>query len=130
MLENNSINQNKFFAQYHGQSILKKHIKGAIIKETSTFNNLSAINKHLSYIELIPLSKISDEHLLYINNIWNSDEVTDSIETPSKSFKYEIESICNWSSSIIDYLRMHGYAVPYLGCSVETLISYGWIVLK
>lgn len=31
---------------------------------------------------------------------------------------------------ISDYLRSRGYALPWMGLSVEQLISYGWIKLK
>lgn len=30
----------------------------------------------------------------------------------------------------IDYLRSKGYALPYMGLSVEQLVEYGWIKLK
>lgn len=30
-------------------------------------------------------------------------------------------------SKIMDYLRREGYAVPYMGISVDEQIDYGWI---
>lgn len=31
---------------------------------------------------------------------------------------------------IVDYLRSKGYALPYMGLSVEKLIEYGWVKIK
>lgn len=31
---------------------------------------------------------------------------------------------------IVDYLRSKGYALPYMGLSVEKLVEYGWVNLK
>lgn len=33
-------------------------------------------------------------------------------------------------ASVSDYLRSKGYAVPFMGLSVETLIEYGWVRLR
>ncbi|OPC11944.1 hypothetical protein BAX93_05435 [Elizabethkingia meningoseptica] len=33
-------------------------------------------------------------------------------------------------SMIIDYLRSKGYALPWMGLSVEKLVEYGWVKLK
>jgi hypothetical protein len=33
-------------------------------------------------------------------------------------------------ASVVDYLRSKGYALPFLGMSVEEQINLGWIKLK
>lgn len=159
MLQNNITNKAKFFSQYLGQMVsypemdgkivkhklvavgyeylhvnYKRKIKGCIGSELpfkdNGNHNSNALNAKLI---LTPLSKITDEHALYIGKIWYSEEKSLSVEK-AKSLvnswnNYEVLSLSDWASSIIDYLRLNGYAVPYLQCSVDTLISYGWIVL-
>lgn len=53
-----------------------------------------------------------------------------------ESFKHNIGEIHVSSSrpvayiAAVDFLRSKGYAVPYMGISVEEQIQYGWIKIK
>ena len=39
-------------------------------------------------------------------------------------------SVDSLSAKLTDYLKSKGYAMPYMGLSVEKLIEYGWVVLE
>ena len=111
-MENTLENKAKFFAQYWGQKIVRM-----LRSDGLTIVNGRNLDRNISVscLELKPLSQISDEDAitlkLFINKKkldWN-DELT------------QIEA---------DYLRSKGYALPYNGISVETLIEWEWLTLK
>ena len=93
---------------------------------------------------LTSLSKITDEHareLAKLNN-WmhpsNNPEIyingfKDKVVKTSESYEYGhfVIKEDRLNSNHFDYLRSKGYALPYLGISVEDQINkYGWIKLK
>lgn len=104
----------KFFAQYWGQEILwsnKGQVNPFEICHTWLTHNIKS-----SYIELIPLSQITDEDI-------------DVIDMPYISIKdHLLNDIISQFEA--DYLRSKGYALPWMGISVEEQIKLGWIKLK
>lgn len=132
--EINNENKAKFFALYLGQMVeypeiddrivrhklvasgfeylhlnYKRKVKGCIGNEISfsnknTNHNSNALNAKL---ELKPLSQISDEDKEHA--YWLVYPIT----------------VIN-----IDFLRSKGYALPWMGLSVEEMVEYGWIRLK
>lgn len=52
-----------------------------------------------------------------------------------KTFKHNIGEITLSSErpvpyvAIVDFLRSKGYAIPYMGLSVDKLVDYGWVAL-
>lgn len=48
----------------------------------------------------------------------------------SYSFFHYASNPNRLSLNYTDYLRSKGYALPYMGLSVETMVEYGWIKLK
>lgn len=81
-----------------------------------------------------PLSAISDEDALeglkivkvYIEK--SGAYITEF--SPIEKIKKTYQDIPIWRLDIADYLRSKGFALPYMGLSVEQQISYGWIKLK
>lgn len=170
MLENNTQSKAKFFAQYWGQRVLFEH--------TSLVNEFSIV-EYLedSYLELTPLSQITDEDLEHVAQIAHERDIKFEIKrrkdifyatsSPDKvgiyyfiSMMPKYATVCstmnftktkdeghkqftinigkvNLSSAkpiayimIVDFLRSKGYALPYMGLSVDQQISYGWVKLK
>lgn len=124
--EINNENKAKFFALYWGQEVVKN--KSGQIFTVSPGLNLS----HDSwFLTLKPLSSISDEEISYVKSITRYKGDVDvysmvvsllGIPLPRK------RNIEHWRVALIlDYLRSKGYALPYLGLSVEDLTKAGWI---
>ena len=115
-VEINNKNKAKFFALYWGQEILNDGIE--------TGGNVGDCEEEM-FLLLKPLSSISDE-----------DKEAVGLE-PYNQFGekgwYERstfdELFYYWSFEDVDYLRSKGYALPWMGLSVEEMVEAGWIKL-
>jgi hypothetical protein len=113
----------RFFALYWGQEVLKASV---YTHEVSAAYNL----KHKSfYLSLKPLSSITGVDTFEIGRIlqvypedvvpWlNGDSVHEDFQS---AFTFQ---------HAIDYLRSRGYALPFMGWSVEQMVEAGWIKLS
>lgn len=131
-MKNNKENKAKFFAQYWGQEIMKEFDDD--LSETVYMSNPHANKSNISeyYLELKPLSKITDEDAKYIADLF-TDEDGDVF-----TGKMIVEMVCefteesylyNLNCQAVDYLRSKGYALPYLNLKIDNLIEYGWVKL-
>ncbi|MGI9582619.1 hypothetical protein ACR1PO_15595 [Chryseobacterium sp. RRHN12] len=133
-MENTLENKAKFFAQYWGQRV------GNFIGSTGLFTISQLYLKKSvvkqSWLELKPLSSITDEDKIRIKKIENiGDE-----ENPEAYFHFGNTYNQSYYSNegferfmLLDtyqYLQSKGYALPWMGLSVEKQIEYGWIKLK
>lgn len=119
-MENTLENKSMFFTQYWGQHIIK--YKGAP-DMLSKINEWSLpIASSDSYVELKPVSLITPKEQGFVisSNLSNDEDLV----CPNKIGNYFRGDVF-----ITDYLRSKGYALPYMGLSVETLVEYGWIKL-
>lgn len=105
-MENNLGNKARFFAQYWWQKLFV--ING---NNEDTYNNWRTEDLDKGYMLLTPLSDITDE-----------DAVKLGYGNPSHLRANLLHNI--------DELRGLGYAMPWMGLSVEKLIEYGWVKLK
>lgn len=136
-MENTLENKAKFFAQYWGQDLIKvempewggkTRIVDSLTLESDSFNRF--------YLELKPLSSITDEELVKIAKFYESTAHNVKLDDGQISFDFiygdqgasgaiEIsDGYCH------DWLRSNGFATEWMGLSVETMIEYGWIKLK
>lgn len=128
-MENTLENKAKFFAQYWGQKIVNWNNNIQIkLKLNILINEIDEYD----ILELTPLSNITDEDALWIGK--SANQFNDSY---SDDIKYSLELVERMQKKVhlidleqCDYLRSKGYALPYMGLSVETLVEYGWIKLK
>lgn len=126
-MENTLENKTKFFAQYWGQQVLSWS------GDTSShrFNIIGKSNLPIrkgDYLELKPLSAISDEECLQISKwLENNESGFDARPCNIKTYARVYARKCYYVS---DYLRSKGYAIPFMGISVEQLIEYGFVKLK
>lgn len=126
--EINNENKAKFFALYWGLEI-GLGLNGQI--DSLTDKKWKAQSAFTECIELKPLSSISDEEISYVKSVTRYKDDADvysmifSLLGKSLPRRRNIE---HWRVALIlDYLRSKGYALPYLGLSVEDLTKAGWI---
>lgn len=139
-MENTLENKAKFFAQHLGQKILIEDI--TVIHPMQIIGIDIELGVHVydagiklrgyyplfdSLLELRPLSSITDEdfNLIMKDEIMNPEP---SIGDPV--FTFEIGGLKLSDLTTTDYLRSKGYALPWMGLSVEELVNFGWIKLK
>jgi hypothetical protein len=122
--EINLENKAKFLALYWGQIILSHPDAFGLssVCHEVRFDNAIA--------NLKPLSQITDDDAIEIAKI----VVGDQFENPliiGQSYGYWLNKKSNYSLDwkVIDNLRSKGYALPWMGLSVDEMIEAGWIKL-
>lgn len=109
----------RFFAQYWGTKTM--YVGGVGLVEIGKGGwNL----KHPDFfLELKPLSKITDEDAIsmYRGLGRNYESAIQFLE--------DYKSIGFLEQSEVDFLRSKGYAVPFMGYSVDDLVKIGWVQL-
>ena len=131
-MKNTPENKAKFFALYWGQEVLKR--KCSSTNFAARIGTELPIEKFILsrpyFLELKPLSQITDEDAIEVdrlrfnfrNHAGKSIIGKNYIATSAnKNYMYSI---------IVDFLRSKGYALPYMGISVEQQIKWDWIKLK
>lgn len=131
-MENNLENKAKFFAQYWWQKLFV--ING---NNEDTYNNWRTEDLDKGYMLLTPLSDITDEDavevydLVYVSDFKPKFKIGEIKKTLLKNFHEEFTDFSPKDFLLIfDNLRSKGYALPWMGLSVEKLIEYGWVKLK
>ncbi len=142
-MDNTLENKAKFFALYWGQRV-EMLIESYGINATLWLVNPKDIGIN-SFLELKPLSSISDEDAIEVTKILKYKEddyfvknfgfeafeyLKDEINESKHGF---LGHVVNESSRVVaaaDYLRSQGYAIPWNELSVEKLVEYGWVKLK
>ncbi|MDP9954715.1 hypothetical protein J2X97_000352 [Epilithonimonas hungarica] len=139
-MENTLKNKSKFFAQYWGQ----RNILSPLHRNPEPFASHNLTTEYLKdyVLQLKHLLTISNEELITAIKILDTnDEFT---ELGSLQIGREIIQIVDDINSEVarndihpqyifyfaDYLRSKGYALPWMGLSVEKLVEYGWVKLK
>lgn len=132
-------NKAKFFALYLNQHIVKWHKRNSHTPAYLHFSLLDKKNINSEYLELKQLSSISDEDALEVatllgncNHISDESKIyqaKDLIATP-KFYTAQTNITANQWLKVIDFLRSRGYALPWMGISVDELVQWGWIKLK
>lgn len=141
MIENTLENKAKFFFIYYGQRIWRyPHSNGVT---TLLYIDANTVHDKIyvgfrGHLELRSLSSITDEDAIelvkthgYIENQLTEENgrslVNSIIKGTDMPFFYIKKEKFGHT---IDYLRSRGYALPYMGASVETMVEWGWIKLK
>ncbi len=126
----------RFFAQYFGVKVFQNELnkKYNYVNYSYPLSIEKDFNKEIDeFLELKPLSKITDEDALEVANII-SNTIHDSISKELVSYyKQDIlndsEVLCYASYQTVDFMRSKGYAISFMGYSVDDLISFGWVRL-
>ena len=109
----------RFFAQYWGTKTL--YVGGVGLVEIGKGGwNL----KHPDFfLQLKPLSKITDEDAISMYRGLERNYES------ANHFLEDYKSIGFLEQSEVDFLRSKGYAVPFIGYSVDDLVKIGWVQL-
>ena len=117
----------KFFAQYFGQEVLRIEQGNKLHNNTLNFTDLN------NWLELKPLSSVSDEDLEFIVvGICGLDKREFLIGKNKESVGNFLNRISDFDRTdlhICDLFRSKGYAIPWMGFSVDELIELGWVKL-
>ena len=90
------------------------------------------------YLELKNLSKITDkDSIAYFNILWSEHHHSKTDAFKAEYGKDWANNICSQNFGLIpanvlhgyDFLRSRGYALPFMGYSVNDLVELGWIKL-
>lgn len=135
-LEINNENKAKFFALYWGQEILNDGIEIG--------GNVGDCEEEM-FLLLKPLSSISDEDAIETAKLdssinWNygtfgvwkntfGSTVVSNGKGLIQKYGQTIIDISFLTPVQFDYLRLKGYALPWMGLSVEEMVDAGWIKL-
>ena len=140
-MENTLENKAKFFAQYWGQNVRNWHLNKPINSRICSTYMTKHIVKNC-YLELIPISQITDRDAFVLgrHQVENSQKYISGVVKEKDNFgiwvllltkdggtEFYLDTKTPFS---VDYLRSRGYAVPYMGLSVEKQIEYGWVKIK
>ena len=145
-MKNTLENKEKFFALYWGQDILKiplivgspqRFLTSVVISHSEWIDRVN-----VGHLELKPLSQITDEDAIEVADILKvkSDEQIKIILGEKHNRIDAVKRIINSENGTgvstkrfieaIDFLRSKGYALPWMGISVEEQIEFGWVKLK
>ena len=124
-MKNTLEHKSYFYSQYYGQRVLYIIGGSKDINPISHWNTIQTRDHFVdTYLLLKDISLITDEELKVI------EEFTGN-RIQRAEFKYSIFTQSIFTAEFaISYLRSKGYALPYLGLSVEKQIEYGWVKLK
>ncbi len=122
--------KSRFFAQYWGTKTLYVGGVGKVEVGNGGWNL-----KHPDlFLQLKSISNLSDEDAIELNDLmkWYEEievdriivlDVLDDLTTNNKSYPF------NETLLVYDFLRLKGYAVPFMQYSVDDLVSLGWVQL-
>lgn len=125
-------NKAKFFAQYWALNCICND--EFIWRSDETFDTvLSIYNGDLSgwYAKLKPLTAISNKDALELGKIGLEGDYDSSV-TDEECIEYCKSDILKtdvYFYNVSDYLRSKGYALPWMGLTVQEMVEYGWIKL-
>ena len=122
-MENNLENRERFVALHWGQKVLVDTDNSGN-KQYYPIERSNMYRIEESYLELAPISQITDEDANSITIYGTYDKASFNdlgYNTPSGPQHYAIDSV--------DFLRSKGYAMRWMGVSVETLVEWGWVKL-
>ena len=139
-MKNTLENKAKFFAQYWGQ---ESHFDECY-KGNENFKKPFLVDPENTYgcLELTPLSQISDEDAIEVAKMLFRDTEIKGINSAYYAliFSWRASNKGRWFRRSLywnnlnikqtDYLRSKGYALPWMGISVEALVEWGWVKLK
>lgn len=113
-----------YLAAHWGQKVLFEIASEKIVENYPEYWACTEKIFEMQYLELTPLSDITDEDLAAIT-VCIPEYITENgyFNPYDQKFHY-------WVLPASDYLRSKGYALPWMGYSVEQLISFGWLKLK
>ena len=109
----------RFIAQYWGQNV------GEYVGRNDATINMNTINQ-IKSLFLKPLSKITKDDLEFI---YQNEKINTPIDGKDIFLTDKLANFAESDVYLTDYLRSQGYALPFMECSIDDMISFGWIKL-
>lgn len=106
----------RFFMQYYNQSVQWNHNGNSAMLVTGNYIYLT------SYLLLRPISSITEKEA--------KDMVGHLDLFPFKTILHKAKWLSEIMREHADIARSEGFALPFMGISVEEMIKQGWIKLK
>lgn len=132
-------NKMKFFAQYQGQKVLALNMNKNYPIQTPWFDFVcdSHYNQP-TYLELKDLSSITDEDAFVIYKLNKFRAFNGPRTAPGSGITNWLVSAyflsnpvkCNFNLETYDYLRSKGYALTWMGLSVDEMVEAEWIKIN
>lgn len=120
----------RFFALYWNQPVFKFYGHDDCVPE-NVYGSLAYGYEEKGYLELKPLHSISDdlkkELFEKVNGI--ASALLGRNLTADIDYLLENAEIGFVNSFVVDFLRCHGFAIQWMGISVEEQVQKGWIKL-
>lgn len=116
----------RFFAQYFGVRVFQNELNKQYnyVNYSYPLTIEKDFNKGIiEFLELKPLSKITDEDAISMYRGLERNYES------ANQFLEDYKSIGFLEQSEVDFLRSKGYAVPFMGYSVDELVKIGWVQL-
>lgn len=127
MIENTIEQKEIFIAKYWGQKVFNTGLNENPAKVSGFIIN-NCTNKKVGFLQLTPLSMITDEHAIEVFKIHGGAIYSDfgilTIESPAEKLRNFISTQIYFRNDVADYLRSKGY---YVGDGTE--VTFGWAVL-
>lgn len=142
----------RFFALYWGHRVARvnpfigKVFPSIFLQYYDSDVNEAEEIRNTSFLELRPLSDITDEEAIEYACIKDREYKGGRVERRGKAWVSVVRKLSKESNVSInipfqctdiysngeqvDYLRSCGFALPYMGVLVGTLIEWGWVKLK
>jgi len=146
MIEIDSESKGNFYCQYQYKYIICEGVSNSLWYTVP--NVLYGVQVHLGNRGLVkikdcpplvlkPLSSIADEDIIEVAKLngW-SEDLGERYKERLLQFKIDIPCISTpgykhrYLPEIFDYLRSKGYALSWMGLSVEEMVEAGWIKLS
>lgn len=130
--EINIENKARFFALYWGQNVIKD-VNNSSELCTYPVHPSNMYRFEESHLELTPLSDITDDDAIEVTAMIFYTIGKTQLILSKDGIINMFDSGWNVSATkmirIFDYLRSKGYALPFMGLSVEDMVQAGWIKL-
>lgn len=130
-MENTIENRHRFFSLYFGQDVYMFNDAHPCINPMTYWNIIENETEENDFLLLKPLSSISDEDAIEIRKLNGNITANNKLVGHTLvHWLYKEGTSRDIPFEAVDYLRSKGYALPWMGLSVETLVEYGWVKLK
>jgi len=128
-MENTLQNKAKFFAQYWFQ-LVQRYGNDYNLKQVNAFIEESLLEG--DYLFLNHIKNVSKEHSKEISKMMGVGKVKNPIMFVKDKLELVAANNDYWALPLylVDYLRSKGYALHFMGLSVEQLVEYGWVKIR
>lgn len=133
-MKNTIPNKTIFFAQHWGQKIVAVTENENDVRQKVGTTVMDKYHLHCCHLELNSCLNITNRNAIEVAKLCYQSEKYINVEN-GKIIAQNLHNAkdgetMGFTAAACEYLRGEGFAVPFNGLSVQTLINRGWITLK